>query len=198
MPSTMEVRSLGSIRIQSLSNQRFTAANCARFRGSPALVCAPLSVMSSYGDSSVLKEGLQFVRLNGLHSVSGFDKLPLKLVQFLVSENSIDVHQHVERAEHLLAAMYPVPKQGRIDRAFVNIEQGDVVVQRLVKQDDELDEVRVRLLPERLFALAEQIVQQRRNAVRERVGVQVVMQRVIPELGVQADLQIILAAAVAG
>ena len=197
MPSTIEVRSFGSIRIQSLSNQRLTAANCARFRASPALaVRAALRhevVRDAFRPS---RSSSSSSRLDGLHPVSRFDNVPLEVVQFLVRQNSVDVHQHVQRAEHLLAAMYPVPQQGRVDRTFVNIEQRHVVVQRLVKQDDELDQVRVGLLPERLFTFAEQIVQQRRDAVRQRVGVKVVMERVVPEVGVEADLQVVLAAAV--
>ena len=37
MPSTMEVRSFGSIRRQSLWNQRFTASSCSRFMASGSL-----------------------------------------------------------------------------------------------------------------------------------------------------------------
>ena len=78
------------------------------------------------------------------------------------------------------------------DGAFVDIEQGDVVVGDLVQQDDELDEVRVGLLPERFLAFAEEIVQQRRDVVRERVGVEVVVQRVVAVVGVQADLDVVV------
>ena len=39
--------------------------------------------------------------------------------------------------------------------AFVDIEQRDVIAENLVQQNDELQEVRVGLLPEELLAAAE-------------------------------------------
>ena len=47
---------------------------------------------------------------------------------------------------------------GGVDRAFVDIEQGYVVEGDLVKKDDELDEVRVCLLPEGFLAPPEEVV----------------------------------------
>src|SRR5260370_12818630 len=47
------------------------------------------------------------------------------------------------------------------DRAFIYVEESDVVVGDLMKKDDELDEIGVRLLPERFFAFAEKIVEKR-------------------------------------
>src|SRR5260370_40186066 len=44
------------------------------------------------------------------------------------------------------------------DGRLIDIEQGDVAKANLMQDDDELDEVRVRLLPERFFALAKQVV----------------------------------------
>src|SRR6266851_131781 len=44
------------------------------------------------------------------------------------------------------------------DRRFIDIEEGDVTETDLMQDDDELNEVRVCLLPERFFALAKQIV----------------------------------------
>ena len=46
------------------------------------------------------------------------------------------------------------------DGAFVDIEQGDVVVKDLVEQDDELHHVGVGLLPEGFLAAAEQVGEQ--------------------------------------
>ena len=62
-----------------------------------------------------------------------------------------------------------------------------------MQKDDELHEVGVSLLPERFPALAEEIVQERGDAVSKGVGVEVVMERIIPVGGIQADLYIILA-----
>ena len=65
-----------------------------------------------------------------------------------------------------------------------------------MKKDDELDEVRVRLLPERFLATAKQVVQQRRDAEGQGVGVQVVVKGVVSVFGIEADLDVILTALV--
>jgi hypothetical protein len=49
-------------------------------------------------------------------------------------------------------------ERGGVNRAFVDIEQGYVVERDLVKKDDELDKVRVCLLPERFLAPPEEVV----------------------------------------
>jgi hypothetical protein len=84
-----------------------------------------------------------------------------------------------------------------IDRALVHVEKGDVVIGYLVKLDDELDQVRVGLLPEGLLALAEKVVQERRNVVSERVSIQIVVEGVVTVLGLEIDLNVILCAVVA-
>ena len=83
-----------------------------------------------------------------------------------------------------------------VDGAFVDVEQGHVVVSDLVQLDDELDEVRVGLLPERLLAFAEQIVQQRRDVVGQCVGVEIVVQRVVAVVGVQVDFDVVVVTSV--
>jgi hypothetical protein len=50
-------------------------------------------------------------------------------------------------------------EQGRRDGAFVDIEKRYVVVRDLMEQNDELNEVGVRLLSERLPATTEKIIQ---------------------------------------
>src|ERR1022692_2227340 len=82
----------------------------------------------------------------------------------------------------------------RANRASVNVEQGDVIVENLVEQNDELHKVRVCLLPERLLAPPEQVVQQRCNSKGERIGILVVVQGIVAVVGLEADLQIVLAA----
>ena len=50
-----------------------------------------------------------------------------------------------------------------------------------MQEDHELDEVRARLLPEGLLAAAEEIGHERGNAVGQRVGVEIVVEGVVPE-----------------
>src|SRR6202795_1544915 len=92
----------------------------------------------------------------------------------------------------LLGLRDPFFEQRRGDRALVDIEEGDVVVGDLVKEDDELDEVGVSLLPEGFLASAKEIVQKRGDVVREGIGVQVVVKRVVAVLGIETDLDVIL------
>ena len=44
------------------------------------------------------------------------------------------------------------------DGRLIDIEESDVTETDLMQDDDELDEIRVRLLPERFLALAKQVV----------------------------------------
>jgi hypothetical protein len=61
-----------------------------------------------------------------------------------------------------------------------------------MKEDDELDEIGVGLLPKRLLATAKEIVQERGDVVREGVGVQVIVKRVVAVLGIETDFDVIL------
>ena len=83
-------------------------------------------------------------------------------------------------------------EERRRDRALVDIEEGNVVVRGLVKKDDELDEIRVGLLPEWLLPPAKEIVEERSNVVRERVGVEVVVKRVVAVVGIETDFDVIV------
>src|SRR6266478_4167210 len=78
------------------------------------------------------------------------------------------------------------------DGALVDIEEGYVVVGGLMKKDDEFDEVGVRLLPEGLLSTSEKVVQERGDVVREGVGVEVVVERVVAVLGIETDFDVIL------
>ena len=98
----------------------------------------------------------------------------------------------------LLGLRDPLFEERRRDGALVDIEEGDVVVGDLVKKDDELDEIRVRLLPEGFLAATKQIVQERSDVVREGIGVEVVVKRVVAVLGIEADFDVILGPLVTG
>ena len=54
-----------------------------------------------------------------------------------------------------------------------------------MEEDDELHEVGIRLLPERLFPFAEYVIEERRNAIRERVCVEIVVEWVVPPRAVE-------------
>ncbi len=64
-----------------------------------------------------------------------------------------------------------------------------------MKQDDELDEIRVRLLPEGFFPFSEKVVEKRGDVEGQRVGVKVVVQWVVAILGVEADFDVVFASA---
>src|SRR5229473_59392 len=89
-------------------------------------------------------------------------------------------------------------EERRRNGALVDIEERDVVVGDLVKKDDELDEVGVRLLPEGFLATAKEIVQERGNVVRKGVSVKVIVKRVVAVFGIEADFDVILGPLVTG
>ena len=60
-----------------------------------------------------------------------------------------------------------------------------------MEKDDEFDEVRVRLLPERFLPSSEKIVQKRSDVVREGVGVQIIVKRVVAVVGIETDFDVI-------
>src|SRR5208283_424714 len=98
----------------------------------------------------------------------------------------------------VLSLRNPFFKQGRRDGALVDIEECNVVVGGLMKKNDELDEIGVRLLPERLLAPAKEIVQERGDVIRQGVRVQVAVKRVVAILGIEPDFDVILSPTVAG
>jgi hypothetical protein len=82
-------------------------------------------------------------------------------------------------ADQFICFVNPFFKQFAIDRALVKIEERDVIVSSFVKQDDELDEVGIGLLPEWFLALPKEVVQQARDVIGERIRVQAVVERVV-------------------
>src|SRR5271163_3108465 len=88
-------------------------------------------------------------------------------------------------------------EKGRRNGALIHIEKRNVVVGGLMKEDDELHEVGVGLLPERLLATAKEIIEKGGDVVGERVGVEIVVKRVVAVLGIETDFDVILYALVA-
>ena len=197
MPSTMDVRSFGSMRIQSSSNHRLTASNCAA-----------LSASSGVGATSSIR-----ARDAGARSASSSVRATSPSTSLRRRRRRATSRRSataVNRCSRLSTTMrrLSAPKRRspsairgaqlvRVDDVLVDLEERHVVVERLVQQDHELDEVRARLLPERLLAAAEQVGHQRGDAVRQRVGVEIVVQRVVAIRRVETDLDVVVGAAVA-
>src|SRR5258708_23686270 len=78
------------------------------------------------------------------------------------------------------------------DNCAENIDQGDVVVAHAMKQNDVPDEVGVGLLPERLLALAPDRGDDRGDVVGLGIGVKVIVQRVVTDVSVERDLDVVL------
>ena len=90
--------------------------------------------------------------------------------------------------DNLFRFVNPLFKKRRRDGALIDVKERDVVVSDFVKQDDELHEVGVGLLPEGFFAFAEEIIEQRSDVECEGIGVEVVVQRVVAVLGVRDEI----------
>src|SRR5215472_15838622 len=97
--------------------------------------------------------------------------------------------------EPALCLRYSAFEQVRIDRAFVDIEECDVIESDLMQQDDELHQICVGLLPERFLTSAKEVIQQRRDVVGKGVGIEVVVKRIVTVLGFEADFHIVAGAA---
>ncbi len=68
-----------------------------------------------------------------------------------------------------------------------------VPVADATQRDHELQQVGVGLLPERFLGPPEEVVQQRSQGIGHGVRVEIVVQRVVAEPGVEADLQVVVA-----
>ena len=109
--------------------------------------------------------------------MQGLVRGPVERIQFVGAPFDIDLGSHKDELipeQHLAFLDLRGEKIG-VDGAGVNVEQGHVVVEHLMQQDDELHQVGVGLLPEGFLALAEEVIQQGRDAVGQGVGFQVVV-----------------------
>src|SRR5262249_7611017 len=61
-----------------------------------------------------------------------------------------------------------------------------------MQQDHKLDQVGAGLLPERLLAAAKEIGHQRGDAERQRIGVEIVVKRVVAVNGCETDFDVVL------
>ena len=81
-----------------------------------------------------------------------------------------------------------------LDDVAVDLGEGRIAVRDAAQRDDELQEIGVGLLPERFLRFPEQVVQQRGDGIRHRIGIEIVVQRVVADAGVEADLEVIVLA----
>ena len=78
-----------------------------------------------------------------------------------------------------------------LEDVAIHLGEGRVAVREAPQQDDELEQIRVRLLPERLLRLAEQVVDQRRDGVGNGVRIEIVVERVVADVATEADLGVV-------
>ena len=72
-------------------------------------------------------------------------------------------------------------EQVGVDRALVDIPEGHPTVGKdPVQLDNPLHQIRVGLLPERIFPLPEQLIQERRNGIGQGVGIEPVRGQGVP------------------
>ena len=83
------------------------------------------------------------------------------------------------------------PNLSIVQNVAVDLGERGVPVGESAKQNDELQQVRVCLLPERFLRSSEQIVQQRGDGIRHGVRVEVVVERVVTDAGVESDLDVV-------
>ena len=122
------------------------------------------------------------------HSVHG----PLR-VRLAVASRDDDglgrvTELRLERADVLV-------DQAVVDDVSIHLGQRRVSVADPAQRDHELQEICVGLLPERFLRASEEVVQQRSDGVRHGVRIEVVVQRVVAEAGVEPDLEVVVCAA---
>ena len=100
------------------------------------------------------------------------------------------------RVRQVLGLADLLGEEPRVDRAAVDIPQSDPAPrQEPVQFDDPAHEVRIGFLPERLSALAEELVDQGGDGVGERVGIEQRIVERVPQPGtVEPDLEVIVPA----
>ena len=78
-----------------------------------------------------------------------------------------------------------------LDDEPIDLGERRVSVRDPSQGDHEFQEIRVRLLPERFLGFAEQIVQQTADGIRDGVRIQIVVQRVVADAGVEANFEVV-------
>jgi hypothetical protein len=104
----------------------------------------------------------------------------------------VDDDAAIIRAEVPLPVADPRSQFVRVDDVLVDLKERDVVIEDLVQQDHELHEVRARLLPERLLPTPKQVGHQGGDPIGQRVGVEIVVERVVPIRRVETDFDVVV------
>ena len=79
----------------------------------------------------------------------------------------------------------------RLEHVAVDLGERRVANRDPAQQDHELQEIGVRLLPERFLRFAKQVVQQRRDGVRDGVRIEIVVERVVADAAPDADFDVV-------
>ena len=122
------------------------------------------------------------------HSASSFLWSPIALAAM------VKVPVFTAVAKRLRVANLPRQKL-RVDGAAIDLLERDPVLRQYpMKLDDPADQIGVGLLPERLLALAEQLIEQRGNGVGQRVGIEPPgRERVPPPSAAHAEFHVVAA-----
>ena len=134
---------------------------------------------------------LRIVRMSHVRLAERHPQRPRRLPQLplvLFAADREDVRRVVEL--RFQAQMF-LPNQFVFDDVAVHLGERRVAVGDPAQGDDELQQIRVRLLPERLLRFAEQVVQQTADRVRDGVRIEIVVQRVVADAGIQADFEVV-------
>ena len=73
----------------------------------------------------------------------------------------------------------------------VHLRERRVAVDETPQQDDELEQIGVGLLPERLFGFAEQVVHECGDRKGDRIRIEVVVQRVVADVAAEPNLRVV-------
>src|SRR2546422_1961629 len=93
--------------------------------------------------------------------------------------------------EMVLERLQVLADQLVFDDVAVDLGEGRIAVGDPAQRNDKLEEIRVRLLPEGLLRLAEQVIEQAADRIGDGVRVEVVVQRVVADAGMQPDFEVV-------
>ena len=114
----------------------------------------------------------------------------------LRGQQSILFHRHQQDfrrlGERSLQPADVAVDQRVVQDVAVDLGEGGVAIGESSEQNHELQQVGVRLLPERFLRLAEQVVQQRGDGKRDRIRIEVVVQGVVADAGVESNFDVVI------
>ena len=188
-PSTMDDRSRPSSRLHPCRYHRSTASSWCFRAAHPGPFGFRTSYVTLRASRNVSRLG--FVRMRHVVRILGEPVRP-GLLDAVLTEVDLADDEDVRRLGEvgLQAADVPIDLLVVQDVA-VDLGERGVAVADASQQNDELQQVGVRLLPERLLRSAEQVVQQRGHGIGDGVRIQLVVQRVVADAGIEPDLDVV-------